>query len=86
MKKENNPDEIRLKILEDVTSSKIWIKFSTAIAMVWFTLLVSIINWIYNSLANIELSLNSHKEETMQRVTKVETEINNIKLWMKPNK
>ena len=86
MKKENTPDEIRLKILEDVTSSKIWIKFSTAIVMVWFTLSVSIINWIYNSLANIELSLNSHKEETMQRVTKVETEIENIKLWMKPNK
>ena len=86
MKKENTPDEIRIKILEDVTSSKIWIKFSTAIAMVWFSLLVSIINWIHTSIKNMELSLNNHKEETMQRVTKMETEIENLKLWMKTNK
>ena len=72
---EKNNDEIHRKIVSDLSWLSVWVKITWTIAVLWFSLLVTIISQIFSLLHNIELSLNEHKLDTMKRVVIMEVKL-----------
>ena len=79
---EKNNDEIHRKIVSDLSWLSVWVKITWTIAVLWFSLLVTIISQIFSSLHNIELSLNEHKLDTMKRVVMMEVKLATVEKYL----
>jgi len=79
---EKNNDEIHRKIVSDLSWLSVWVKITWTIAVLWFSLLVTIISQIFSSLHNIEISLNEHKLDTMKRVVMMEVKLATVEKYL----
>ena len=79
---EKNNEEIHRKIINDLSWLSVWVKITWTIAVLWFSLLVTIISQIFSSIHNIEISLNEHKLDTMKRVVIMELKLATVEKYL----
>ena len=79
---EKNNEEIHRKIISDLSWLSAWVKITWTVAVLWFSLLVTIVSQIFSSIHNIELSLNEHKIDTIKRVTIMEIKLATVEKYL----
>ena len=79
-------DERYIPVVRAIESTNMWIKIVSSIGVIAFWIIVTITNWIFSSIKNIEEALNDHKLGTMQVITQLTTDITNLKDIAKNNK